>query len=118
MLRKIILDSDKSYSSSSTEAGGKPTKKSLKRKRRRLPKKRVKSKRRFNKKIKTMRKTIKRKKKPLQHYKYAKCLEMRKRDRDDIDKNKNQIRAIASFLQSLTQLLATPKTVAVPQLQI
>jgi hypothetical protein len=41
-----------------------------------------------------------------------------KKDRDDIDKNKNQIRAIASFLQNLTQLLATPETVAVPQLQI
>ena len=41
-----------------------------------------------------------------------------KKDRDDIDKNKNQIRAIASFLQNLTQLLATPETVAVHQLQI
>ena len=29
-----------------------------------------------------------------------KWLEMRKKYRDDIDKNKNQIRAIASFLQS------------------
>jgi hypothetical protein len=39
---------------------------------------------------------------------------MRKKDRDDIDKNKNQIRGIASFLQSLIQLPATPETVAVP----
>jgi hypothetical protein len=37
-----------------------------------------------------------------------------KKDRDDIDKNKNQIRAIADFLQSLIQLPATPETVAVP----
>ena len=36
-----------------------------------------------------------------------------KKDRDDIDKNKNQIRAIADFLQSLIQLPATPETVAV-----
>ena len=51
MLRKIILDSDKSHSSSSlTDAGGKPTTKSLKRKRRRrrFPNKRVKSKRHLN----------------------------------------------------------------------
>ena len=40
-----------------------------------------------------------------------KWLEMRKKDRDDIDKNKNQISAIASFLQSLIQL---PETDAVP----
>jgi hypothetical protein len=39
---------------------------------------------------------------------------MRKKYREVIDKNKNQIRAIASFLQNLTQLLATPETVAVP----
>jgi len=57
-------------------------------------------------------------KKSLPHYKYAKWLEMRKKDRDDIEKNRNQNRAIASFLQSLIQLPATPETVAVPQLQI
>jgi hypothetical protein len=32
---------------------------------------------------------------------------------DVIDKNKNQIRAIPSFLQNITQLLATPERVAV-----
>ena len=36
------------------------------------------------------------------------------KNRDDIDKNKNQIRVIASFLHNITQLLATPETVAVP----
>jgi hypothetical protein len=41
-----------------------------------------------------------------------------KNDRDDIDKNKNQIIAIARFLEGLTKLHATPETVAVPQLQI
>ena len=52
-------------------------------------------------------------KKPLPHYSCEKWLEMWKKDREDIDKNKNQIRAIASFLQNLTQLLATPEKVAV-----
>ena len=56
--------------------------------------------------------------KRLPHYNYAKWLEMRKNDRYDIDKNKNQIKAIADFLQSLFQLPATPETVAVPQRQI
>ena len=43
---------------------------------------------------------------------------MWKKEREDIDKNKNQIRAIARFLQNLTQLIATPTTVALSQLQI
>ena len=42
---------------------------------------------------------------------------MRKKERDEIDKNKNQMRAIASYLQSLIQLHATPETVAVPPTQ-
>ena len=83
MLRKIILDSDKSHSSSTlTDAGGKSTTRLLKRNRRFLPNKRVKSKIRFNKKkVKTSRKSMKRKKeleKRLPHYNYAKWLEMRK----------------------------------------
>ena len=53
----------------------------------------------------------------LPHYKYAKWLEMRKKT-EDIDKNRNQIRAISKFLQSIIHLPATSDTVAVPQHQI
>ena len=62
-----------------------------------------------------MRKTTKRKKKAATTLHECKMSEMRKKDRDIIDKNKNQIRAIASFLHNLTQLVATPETVAVAQ---
>ena len=67
----------------------------------------------FIRKNKLSRKTTKRKKKPLPHYKYAKLLEMRNNS-NYIDMNKYLIRAIVRFLQNLTQLLATPETVAVP----
>ena len=59
-----------------------------------------------------------RNKKAIATFNYAKWLEIRKKDRDDIDNNENKIRTIADIFQSIIQLPATPETVAVPQLQI
>ena len=117
MFRKIILHSYKPHSSL-TDAGGKPTTRSLKRKRQkhRLPKKRVKCKRLFHKKN-LPRKTRKRKRTAATLL-VCKTFRKAKKDKEDRDKNKTQIRAIASFLQKLNQILATSETVTLPQHQI
>ena len=57
--------------------------------------------------------TEERNKKSFATLQVCKIVRNAKKDSDDIDKNRNQIRAISNFLQSIIQLPATPDTVAV-----